>query len=119
MLQRRLVLPNTGGVNLHSKAQVMGAMPAWFRECVNNLYQKMHGVGHEAAFHTANTSMPVLGSISLPHIISNGRRALCSTVHVSKSEICMCTQKMMEVPFKVRYSTADANVFVCSFHHGG
>ena len=73
----------------------------------------MHGTGHKAAFHTVNTSMPMLGSMSLSHTIGNGnfigKRSLCRLVHVSKSEICMCTHSMMDVPFK----DSDVCVYVC------
>ena len=76
-------------------------MPEWFRTCADNMYKKKHGSSFEYAFKSkANTTMLALQRIKLPHIFTT-RRSECKLVHVSNSEMCMCTLSMMRVRFEV------------------
>lgn len=86
-----------------SREDIMQALPMWFRECVDDIYKKKHGTNCGAALSTGNTTMAALGCISLPHILA-GKRSSCKLVHLSKTEICMCTKSMLEVPFQVFFS---------------
>ena len=88
----------------NTKEDVFRAMPEWFRTCADNLYKKKHGSSFEHAFRSkANTTMLALQRIKLPHIFTIGknRRSECKLVHMSCSEMCMCTLSMMRVRFEV------------------
>jgi hypothetical protein len=101
----------------NSKTKVLESFPSWFRACANDIYSKRYHQQHdgsgsssmlsfEAAFNrTANTTMPALHYIQLPHILAN-RREECKLVHVSRAEICMCSLSMMRVRFEVGCSRA-------------
>lgn len=78
----------------------------WFRDSVAEMYGNRPG-GYETAFRTGNVNM---NYISKPCIIPKDAESRCSVVHVSRTEICMCTLNMLEVPFKVIYSHC---VFEC------
>jgi hypothetical protein len=91
--------------------QILGAMPAWFKECIAmaSLLKTGEDSGRCFApgevdacvareFATANTSMECLARIGKPQCLA-GRKPLM--VHVQGTDICMCTLSMMQVPFKV------------------
>lgn len=85
-----------------SKTAVFEALPQWFRACADEMYKKRHGgASFEAVFsRSANTTMPVLQKIPLPHILGP-RRAECKLVHVSRTDICMCSLSMLRIRFEV------------------
>lgn len=96
-----------------NKNAVFEALPAWFRVCVDDIYKKRHGSSFQAAFdRTANTTMPALQHIHLPHILAT-KRAECKLVHVSRAEICMCSLSMLRIRFEVGPLPA---LFVCIIH---
>jgi hypothetical protein len=75
----------------------MDSVPRWFRACVGAMYE---GENYEMAFRTGNLNIQ---HISKPCIIPKQHEHGCRTIHVSRTEICMCTLSMLEVPFKVRF----------------
>jgi hypothetical protein len=52
---------------------------------------------YERAFRTANTNIQY---ISRPSIVG-AKDADCRLVHLSRTEICMCTLSLVQIPFKV------------------
>ena len=96
----------------NTKDEVFRAMPEWFRTCADSMYKKKHGSSFEHAFRSkANTTMLALQRIKLPHIFTIGknRQSECKLVHMSCSEMCMCTLSMMRVRFEVSTYALHAN----------
>jgi hypothetical protein len=86
-----------GTVPSGSMKDAMDSVPRWFRACVGAMYE---GENYEMAFRTGNLNIQ---HISKPCIIPKQHEHGCRTIHVSRTEICMCTLSMLEVPFKVRF----------------
>jgi hypothetical protein len=103
-----------------SKEDVLEALPPWFRACADDIYTKRHSLSFEAAFsRSANTTMPALRNIQLPHMLAF-KRSECKLVHVSRAEICMCSLKMLRIRFEVStppclHSNASCNSY--DVHH--
>lgn len=84
---------------------VIAAVPGWFRACVSVIYNvdrnnsspEMNEAAIRRAFRTASTN---INYISRPCITSG---KACQVVHLSRTEICMCTLSLMEIPFKVGF----------------
>ena len=88
------------------RKQALNAVPAWFRLAVASLYNNVgrnkNGGGgeesYEEAFRTTYTSIQ---HFSKPSVLK-GLDAECQLVHISKTDICLCTRKLMHIPFQVR-----------------
>ncbi len=103
-------------VKQNKKTDVLEALPKWFRACADDIYSRRHGgsMSFATAFdRAANTTMPALQYINLPHVLAN-KRDECKLFHVSRAEICMCSASMLRVRFEVS-QLSSRNVYVCMY----
>jgi hypothetical protein len=97
---RKRLVECEGATN--SLQDALSEVPEWFAACVAGIYKEC-GDGYEKAFRTANMNIQ---NISKPSIIpssssSSANDCKCKVIHLTRTEICLCTLNLMEIPFKV------------------
>lgn len=125
---------------------IVRAMPQWFKRCLGGAYAAaasgaatsassssasargrstevmdddsnvMMDAAVRRQFATSNANMKCLAKIGKPHCIPASMRDRCCMVHVHGTEVCLCTRKLMEVPFQA-YERHDSNGVVYCFYN--